>query len=183
MFQIMCKEENSWDDIIDNEVDVLSCLIENECPHRYESIGFCDVLEKAFSVVISVQVLFNDKEKSISSQIIVSKTSVATIKKITTPQLELMSTLLLVQLINNISSILSKNLSIAQEICLTYSAIDLFWIQNVKKQFKQYVKDCVTEIRELTNIESWYHVPRVKNVAILPSRGCLPEKSLYTTYF
>lgn len=92
----MCKEGISWDDIIGSEVDVLSCLIENECPHRYESIGFCNVLEKAFSVVISVQVLFNDKEKSISSQIIVSKTSVATIKKITTPQLELMSTLLLV---------------------------------------------------------------------------------------
>ena len=79
---------------------------------------------------------------------------IAPIKSVIIPRLGLLSTLLLAQLMSNVYFILSTNLPIAQVMCLMDSAIVLCWIQNLKKQFKQYVKNCVTKIRELTNIES-----------------------------
>ena len=49
----------------------------------------------------------------------------------------------------------------------------LAWIQNEKKQDKQFVQNPVKEIRELTKTDMWYHLPGKENIADLPSRGYL----------
>ena len=54
---------------------------------------------------------------------------------------------------SNVYFILSINFPISQVICLTDSAIVMCWIQNIEKQFKLFVKNRVTKIRELMNIE------------------------------
>ena len=60
---------------------------------------------------------------------------------------------LLAQLMSNVYFILSINFPISQVICLTDSGIVMCWIQNIEKQFKLFVKNRVTKIRELMNIE------------------------------
>ena len=76
---------------------------------------------------------------------------------------------------SNVCSILSKYLLVVQEIYLTDSAIAIYWVQHVIKHFKQYVKNRVTKIKELTNIESRSHIPGLEDIADFQSRGCLPE--------
>ena len=71
---------------------------------------------------------------------------------------------------------LTKRFPISNVLCLTDSAITLAWIQNEKKQYKQFVQNRVTEVRELTKMDMWYHLPGKENIADLPSRGCLPEE-------
>ena len=58
----------------------------------------------------------------------------------------------------------------------TNSAITFARIQNEKKQYKQFVQNLVREVRELTKMDMWYHLPGKENIADLPSRGCLPEE-------
>ena len=52
----------------------------------------------------------------------------------------------------------------------------LAWIQNEKKQYKQFVQNRVREVDKLTKTDMWYHLPGKENIADLPSRGCLPEE-------
>ena len=86
-----------------------------------------------------------------------------------------MSSLLLARLVHSVYSALTI-FPISKVLCLTDSAITLAWIQNEKKQYKQFVQNRVREVRELTKTDMWYHLPRKENIADLPSRGCLPEE-------
>ncbi|CAB4004829.1 Hypothetical predicted protein, partial [Paramuricea clavata] len=53
----------------------------------------------------------------------------------------------------------------------TDSITTLYWIQGTSKEFKQFVENRVAEIRELSDVEGWRHVPGKSNPADLPSRG------------
>ena len=115
------------------------------------------------------------KNGQVSSQIIAAKTRVSTVKVLTILQLELMSRLLLARLIHSLYSPLTR-FPISKVLCLTDSAITLAWIQNEKKQYKQFEQNRVREVRELTKTDMWYHLPGKENIADLLSRECLPEE-------
>ena len=87
-----------------------------------------------------------------------------------------MSNLLLARLVHSMYSALTRRVPISKLLCLTNSAITFARIQNEKKQYKQFVQNLVREIRELTKMDMWYHLPGKENIADLPSRGCLPEE-------
>ena len=53
----------------------------------------------------------------------------------------------------------------------TDSITTLYWIQGTSKEFKQFIENRVGEIRELSDVEGWRHVPGKSNPADLPSRG------------
>ena len=86
------------------------------------------------------------------------------------------SLLLLARLVHSVYSALTRRFPISKVLCLTNSAVTLAWIQNEKKQYKQFVQNRVREVRELTKTDMWYHLPGKENIADLPSRGCLPEE-------
>ena len=86
-----------------------------------------------------------------------------------------MSRLLLARLIHSLYSPLTR-FPISKVLCLTDSAITLAWIQNEKKQYKQFEQNRVREVRELTKTDMWYHLPGKENIADLLSRECLPEE-------
>ena len=115
------------------------------------------------------------KNGQVSSQIIAAKTRVSTVKVLTILQLELMSRLLLARLIHSLYSPLTR-FPISKVLCLTDSVITLAWIQNEKKQYKQFEQNRVREVRELTKTDMWYHLPGKENMADLLSRECLPEE-------
>ena len=115
------------------------------------------------------------KNGQVSSQIIAAKTRVSTVKVLTILQLELMSRLLLARLIHSLYSPLTR-FPISKVLCLTDSVITLAWIQNEKKQYKQFEQNRVREVRELTKTDMWYHLPGKENIADLLSRECVPEE-------
>ena len=45
------------------------------------------------------------------------------------------------------------------------------WIKGIDKEFKQFVQNRVTEIRQLIPLESWNHCPGHENPVDLPSGG------------
>ena len=90
------------------------------------------------------------KDGQVSSQIIAAKTRVSPVKVLTITRLELMNSLLLARLVNNVYSTSTRKFAISKVLCLTESTKTLAWIQNEKKQYKQFVQNCVREVRELT---------------------------------
>ena len=190
LFQSMCKEGGSWDDDINDEfkavwkkwllsahktsnIVIPRYYLQKEKPVEFYIIGYCDASDKAYSAVTYLRVTY--KNEQVSTQIIAAKTRVFPVKVLTTPQLELMSNVLLARLVHSVYSALTR-FPISKVLCLTDSAITLAWIQNEKKQYKQFVHNRVKEVRVLTKTDMWYHLPRKENIADLPSRGCLPEE-------
>ena len=145
-----------------------------EKPVEFQIIGYCDSSEKAYIAVTYLRITY--KNGPVSSQIIIAKTRVSLIKVLTIPRLELMSSLLLPTLVHSVYSPLTRIFPISKVLCLNDSGITLAWIQNKKKQCKQFVQIRVTEVGELTKADIWYHLLGEENIANLPSRGSLSEE-------
>ena len=156
------------------DIVIARCYLHKEKPVEFQIIGYCDASEKAYSALTYLRVTY--KNGQVSSRIIAAKAIVSPIKLLTIPQLELMSSLLLARLVHSIYSALTRRFPISKALCLTDSAITFAWIQNEKKQYKQFVQNRVREVRELTKMDMWYHLPGKENIADLPSRVIIKEK-------
>lgn len=190
IFQEMCREGESWDDLISEEcfkrwskwcksirnykmIEVPRCyVLFNRCVAQLQVIGFCDASKKAFAALLYLRAVYEDGE--VSCSFIASKTRVAPMKEISIPRLELCGALVLARLLRRVVDVLKGTVKIKEEVCFTDSAVVLAWIRS-GKAYKQYVQNRVNGIKELTDQTSWYHVNGVENVADLASRGCLPE--------
>ena len=104
-------------------------------------------------------------------QFVVSKTRVAPLVQVTIPRLELSSCLLLAKLMAHVKMSLGKVVSVHLGTCFTDSKVALYWVQGVSKEWKQFVHNRVTKIRELVTVANWSHCPGKDNPADLPSRG------------
>ena len=91
----------------------------------------------------------------------------------TTPRLELLFALLLSQLIDAVLKGLQSMYMYPrlQLKCYTDSQVALYWIQGVEREWKPFVQNRMTEIRQLTAPTCWAHLPGASNPAYLPSRA------------
>ena len=145
---------------------------------RYVLVGFSDACERAYAAAVYLRISPKDAESAVCTRLVVSKTRVAPLSKQTIPRLELLGALVLARLISRVREALRNKAHIDREICLTDSAVVLCWVHGIKKNYKQYVQNRVDEIRSLTEVSSWNHVPGEENIADLPSRGCFPGNLL-----
>jgi len=61
--------------------------------------------------------------------------------------------------------------------CFTYSKVALYWIKGEGKQWKQFVHNRVTYIRQLVAVQHWSHYCVGKdNPADIPSLGISPNQ-------
>ena len=90
----------------------------------------------------------------------------------TIPRLELLSCYILATLMNTVHDAFKKDIDITQTFYWTDSTINLFRIRGLKTEYKQFVQNRLTEIRELSSADDWFYVPTKINPAGLPSRGC-----------
>ncbi|XP_078357312.1 uncharacterized protein LOC144642205 [Oculina patagonica] len=133
-------------------------------------IGFSDASEKAYCGVVYLRSF--DTAGGVYTSLVMAKTRVAPIKKITLPRLELCGAHLLSQLMKHLQEILA--IPTCKLYAFTDSTIVLYWIYGSSQRFKTFEANRIGEIQESVPPERWAHVASEENPADVGSRGLLP---------
>lgn len=161
----------SWDDKLPHDLEVrfvkwinstkyLSSLVVERCyfPNvPWKSIeyleihGFGDALNKGYGACVYLRLCIDNTCKI---SLVMSKTRVAPIKKLTLPKLELMGALLCARLVVFVKNALDLKIR-TNMACWTDSTITLGWIKNDPSIKNVYVNNRVREIQQLTPPSHW----------------------------
>ncbi|XP_071050711.1 uncharacterized protein [Onthophagus taurus] len=126
--------------------------------------GFADASIIAYGAVLYLRVSIQNE---LRVSILVSKSKVSPLKRVTIPRLELCAAVLLVRLLKRVQSVLKL---FEHSIYLwTDSTVVLSWIRGHPSRWKDYVRNRVTEIHEVSGVH-WNYVPGEDNPADLVSR-------------
>lgn len=134
--------------------------------------GFSDASQFAMAAVVYLVV--NSPSTGAKPSLICSRTKVAPIKRLTIPRLELTAALLLSTLITHVYATL--NMTITNIHLWTDSQVTLTWIKAHSSRWKDYVRNRVTKIQDLTESAHWRHVPGTSNPADCASRGITTDQ-------
>ena len=116
--------------------------------------AFSDASEKAYTAVMYMRATYSNGR--VQTSLITSKTRVAPVKKQTIPRLELLRATILARLVSTVINLLTKKID--PVVYWIESRTVLCWIRN-EKPWKQYVRNRVDEIRQLTRQQDWRHCP------------------------
>ncbi|XP_071576903.1 uncharacterized protein [Temnothorax nylanderi] len=129
--------------------------------------GFSDASQFAMAAVIYLTAY--TPSTGTQSTFICSKTKVAPLKRLTIPRLELTAALLLAKLMKHVLATLTMD--IRDKYLWTDSQATLAWIKTHASRWKDYVRNRVSQIQELTEGAHWKYVPSAANPADCASRG------------
>ena len=133
--------------------------------------GFCDASTAAYAAVVY---LVAETSSHRSSSFVAAKTRVVPLAQLTIPRLELLSALLLAQLITTVSRSLSTRVELMEPKCFMDSKIAYFWIKSTGRDWRPFVQNRVNEIHRLTLPSCWDHCCGKENPADIPTRGMTP---------
>ena len=136
--------------------------------------GFSDASEDAYASVIYLRL--TDSDGNVHLSLVIAKTKVAPIKRLTIPRLELCGAHLLAQLLNHVKEVF--HLSLRDIYAWTDSTIVLNWLSGNPRRFKTYVGNRVCSILEHIPPDRWNHVSGTENPADCASRGLFPSELL-----
>ncbi|XP_077264832.1 uncharacterized protein LOC143898910 [Temnothorax americanus] len=128
--------------------------------------GFSDASQLAMAVVVFITV---HGSNGATISLVCSKTKVAPLKRLTIPRLELTAALLLLRLMQYVQATLKLNVTATH--LWTDSVVTLTWIKSHALRWKDFVKNRVSQIQELTANAHWKYVPGTSNPADCASRG------------
>jgi hypothetical protein len=180
LFQELCRTGTGWDVPLDEHVikcwtEIIDDMKETSCIQAPRCVlekidrvdvrpvelhGFADASYTAYGANVYLVLTTSN---GVTAQLLASKTRVAPLKKETIPRLELLAALTLAKLMKPVSDALDGVLNIAEIICWVYLQIVLWWINGKGKQYKQFVQNRVSQIRELFGkrvLESWRYCPQ-----------------------
>ncbi|TKJ32231.1 MAG: hypothetical protein CEE38_23540 [Planctomycetes bacterium B3_Pla] len=130
-----------------------------------QAFGDASILAYATAIYIRIQ-HGNDK---VDCHLVMSKSRVAPIDRVTLPRLELLAALLMANLSVHVADALKLPHSCIQ--CHSDSRTTLQWIRNNPSTWKMWVGNRVLQIQKKTDPYQWRHVPGVLNPSDKPSRG------------
>lgn len=136
----------------------------------FEIHGFSDASQSALAAVIYIRVLSDLDDARVT--LVSAKTKVAPLKRMTIPRLELSAAVLLVRQILRLRDVLDLH-QISTHLW-TNSTVALTWIRSHPSRWKDFVRNRVSLIQELSN-SRWHHVSGKENPADLASRGVSPQ--------
>ncbi len=136
--------------------------------------GFSDASELAYAAVVYVRT--TDASNHTHVSLVMSKSKVAPIKRLTIPRLELCGAHLLAQLLHHVRQVL--NIPLSHVYAWTDSTIVLNWLDGSPKRFKTYVGNRISTIVDLIPPDKWRHVRSADNPADCASRGLYPSELL-----
>ena len=181
--QNLCQEKIGWDDPIPEKerkqweqwisglqdmkkISVPRC-VQPFPPVQVELHHFSDASEVAYGVVSYLRVIAKDGR--IECTLVMAKSRLAPLKRLTLPRLELQAATLAARQ----NALLRKELGLdlRPPTYWTDSTIVLQYISNTTARYHTFVANRVAEIQNATNIEEWRHVPTHENPADDASRG------------
>ena len=184
LLQELWLHKLDWDDPLPSQVTAhwltiredLTSLARLSIPRWFNTLsystvelhGFSDASQLAMAAVIYI-IVFSPSTAHKVSTLVCSKTKVAPLKKLTIPRLELTAALMLAKLTKYVQATLQLNISTTH--LWTDSQISLSWIKSHASRWKDYVRNRVSQIQELTPHAHWRHVPGTANPADCASRG------------
>ncbi|XP_075160296.1 uncharacterized protein LOC142233297 [Haematobia irritans] len=163
-----------WKSFIQKYVDIDNISIPRwirYCPDsEIEFHGFCDSSELAYAAVLYSRVKFGGE---IHTNLLVSKSRIAPIKKLSLPRLELCGALLLAELI----SVFLPQLDVSNRPLYLWSdsTIVLSWLKKSPHTWTTFVANRVAKIQEKV-CDCWRHVSTFDNPADLATRGVTPSE-------
>ena len=99
------------------------------------------------------------------------------------PRLELLSCLLLANLILSVKNAVECEIEVSKVFCWSDSEVALWWIQQKDKLWNVWVQNRVEIIREKTSSFIWFHVPTSLNPADISTRSISLYKFLDSSWF
>ncbi|XP_054284249.1 uncharacterized protein LOC129001099 [Macrosteles quadrilineatus] len=133
--------------------------------------GFSDASERGFSAVVYVRC--SQPNGEVTTRMVLSKTRVAPLKKVTLPRLELCAAHLLAQLVNFCCSSFKPLISLNQCYLWCDSSVTLTWLQTPSYRLKTFVANRVAQTQELVPYHCWRYIPSKENPADCASRCIL----------
>ena len=134
--------------------------------------GFSDASEMAYAGVVYLRGI--DSEGVTHVSLVIAKTKVAPIKRMTIRRLELCGALIVARLLKHMSGIL--HIPTENIYAWTDSEVVLGWLRGDPRRFKIFVGNRVSEILELTLPKAWRHVAGKDNPADCATRGLYPSQ-------
>ncbi|XP_055928104.1 uncharacterized protein LOC129959312 [Argiope bruennichi] len=133
---------------------------------------FCDASGISYAAVVFIRC---QSVHGTSVQLLAAKSRIAPLKSITIPGLELLACCIGARLLKFVKE--SLNIVNVNTQFGTDFTTGLQWIRR-DEPWSVFVRNRVNEIRKLSNIDDWRHVPGPLNPADLSSRGCSVLKLL-----
>ena len=136
---------------------------------------FGDASEMAYGVASYVRL--TNKAGKVRTMLVMAKSRLAPLKKMTIPRLELSAAALAVKQDSMINREMGLEVNIQESYFWTDSSIVLQYIQNEDKRFHTFVANRVQQIHNGSTPDQWRHIPTKMNPADDISRG-LSAKAL-----
>ncbi|XP_063548490.1 uncharacterized protein LOC134755521 [Cydia strobilella] len=149
--------------------------------HQVSFHGFSDASEKAYAACVYIRVV--DSNGAISTHLLIGKTKIAPLKRLTTPRLELCGAHLLSKLIKKVLTAYSSRLSFDQVYAWSDSTITLAWLRSSPDKWRTYVSNRIAETTSNVPASHWNHVQSADNPADPASRGVLPSQLNHQLWF
>ena len=190
LLQRLWEAKLDWDDPISDdllqiwsqwrsELPLLTTLHVPRCyfsskkyPMTTQLHGFSDASEDAYSGVVYLRI--EDSAKEVHTALVISKTKVSPIKRLSIPRLELCGAQVLAKLLCHAKRILS--IPADSTFAWTDSTVVLGWLSGSPRRFKTFVGNRVSSIIDKLPPECWRHVPDTQNPADCASRGLFPAQ-------
>ena len=134
---------------------------------KVELHAFGDASEVGYASAFYLR--FFHEDGKVSTSLVMSKTRVAPVRKITLKRLELMAAVITARLCSYVKGAI--DCPINRIVCWTDNSSTLHWIRGAASPWKPFVANRVTEIQSLLDPSVWWYCPGPQNPANLPTRG------------
>ncbi|XP_046428619.1 uncharacterized protein LOC124183742 [Neodiprion fabricii] len=139
---------------------------------KVELHGFSDASMLAIAAAVYLRSTSADGTTTVT--LVCSKTKVTPLKRLTIPKLELSAALLLAKLMSGVQRTLE--LSEVPVSLWTDAEVALTWMTSHPSRWKDFVRNRVATIQELTSKATWRYVARKQNPADCATRGMTPRQ-------